>query len=189
MRKYKLISKERCRSAFDAYRKEASKSPVSLNAFCAACKIPYWVMRRWMRNHNETVRQARTGIPAKEIVRMPDMGIGFFCIDWEDGIPYRIIFRILPFEVATRIGQAMLSMRLCSSCEIKTSTDTYRKDYVAERIELKARDYAEGFSLSDLSRLCREVAFAGGYDLYELPINELINLKVKTAFNKRKRYI
>lgn len=189
MRKYKLIPKEKCRQAFDLYRERNRYSPVSLIAFCKACKIPYWVMRRWMRNNNETVRQARTGVPARDKVRMPDMGIGFYCIDWEDGKPYRIIFRILPFEIATKIGEIMLSMRVCSSCEVKTKTDSYRRDYVAERIEIKTEGYTEGFSIEDLESLCREVAFASGYDLYELPVNDLINLKVKTAFNKRKRYI
>ena len=99
------------------------------------------------------------------------------------------IFRILPFDVVTKIGETLLSMNVCSACEIKTKTDTYRRDYVAERVELKTEGYIDGFSIEDLQRLCQEVTFARGYELYGLPVNDLINLKVKTAFNKRKRYI
>lgn len=189
MRKYKQVPQEKCRKAFDLFRERIRHSPVKLNEFCSACDIPYWVMRRWMRNNNETVRQARTGIPAKARVRMPDMGIGFYCIDWEGTNPYRIIFRILPFEAVVSVGKMMISMSVCRSCQVDTSTDTYRSGYVSERIELKLEGYSEGFPPADLSRICREVSFALGYELYELRINDLINLKVKTAFEKRKRYI
>lgn len=174
---------------FDLYRKKSRDTRINLKAFCSMKNIPYWVMRRWMRDNNETVRQARTGIPAKDKVRLPDYGIGFYCVDVEDRKPYRMIFRILPFDVVTKIGETLLSMNVCNACEIKTKTDTYRRDYVAERVELKTEGYIDGFSIEDLQRLCQEVAFARGYELYGLPINDLINLKVKTAFNKRKRYI
>lgn len=189
MKKYKCISKERCRQVFDLYRKKSRDTRINLKAFCLMKNIPYWVMRRWMRDNNETVRQARTGIPAKDKVRLPDYGIGFYCVDVEDRKPYRMIFRILPFDVVMKIGEILLSMNVCSACEIKTKTDTYRRDYVAERVELKTEGYIDGFSIEDLQRLCQEVAFARGYELYGLPVNDLINLKVKTAFNKRKRYI
>lgn len=189
MRKYKIISKDKCRKVFDLYRRRNRINPVSLSSFCASFNISYWVMRRWMRNNNETVRQAKTGLPARGLVRLPDMGIGFYCIDWENESPYRLVFRILPFDIVTKIGKALLSMKICQSCELKTMTDSYRRDYVAERIELRVENYRYGFSIDDLARLCQEVAFASGYELYKLSVNDLINLKVKTAFNKRKRYI
>lgn len=189
MGKYKCVSKERLRQFFNLYRKKVSEKNISLKAFCSAVGVSYWVMRRWMRNNGESVRLARLGIPAREKVRLPDYGIGFFCIDMEGRLPYRLIFRILPFDIVRLIGEIMLSMNICTSCDIKSMTDSYRRDYVAERIELKAEGYSEGFAIEDLERLCREVASARGYELYGLPVNDLINLKVKTAFNKRKRYV
>lgn len=187
--KYKLVSKERCRQVFELYREKRRCTNISLTRFCAQHKISYWVMRRWMRNNNESVRQARTGVPARSLVRMPDMGIGFFCIDMEGDIPYRLVFRILPFDEVKRIGKALLAMNICTACNINTDTDSYRSEYVAERIELKMENYFCEGGIDYLARLCKEAASAGDYELYELPVNELINLKVKTAFNKRKRYI
>lgn len=187
--KYKQVSKERCSRLFELYRKKNRQKHVSLSAFCSLHKVSYWVMRRWMRDNNETVRQARTGIPARQKVRMPDMGIGFCSVDMEGDILYRLVFRILPFEVVEHIGNMLISLDVCSSCQIQSKTDTYRRDYVAERVELTASGYMKEYSGEDLARLCREVSFAKGYELYILPINELINLKVKTAFAKRKRYI
>lgn len=123
-------------------------------------------------------------------VHLPDMGIGFFCVDMIDADLDLLIFRILPFEAVLTIGKALISMGYCSGCDIQTSTDAYRSHYVLERIEVTLSGFDRSrYTESHLSRLCMESATALGYELYHLSIDELINLKAKTAYNKRKRYI
>lgn len=122
--------------------------------------------------------------------RLPDLGIGFFCLDMVDENLDMIMFRVLPLEVVQSICEMILSMKICSKCEITTSTDSYRAAFVAERIEARMYGFDRRRTTEAyLKNLCMEVAFAKGYELYDMCIDDLLNLKARTAFDKRKRYI
>lgn len=131
---------------------------------------------------NERIKEA------KKI--MQNIGVGFFCIDMEDEDLNLLVFRVLPVPVVSAISKILVSMGLCGNYCLRHKNDSYRTKYILDRteVELYGMDRTPGIQ-DNLIRLCIETAFAKGYTLYLMSINDLLNLKASEAFDKRKRYI
>lgn len=89
-------------------------------------------------------------------------------------------FKLLSRRLVSKVARALLSMRLVDRYKIDYHTEEYRNGAVCHkhRLYLLQRDHAL-MPIEDIQRIITEVCWASGVTLYWLPVNLLLNLKLK----------
>lgn len=89
-------------------------------------------------------------------------------------------FKLLPRPVVRKVARALLAMRLVDKYKIDYHTEEYRNGVACHkhRLYLLQRDDAL-MPIEDIQHIVSEVCWASGFTLYWLPVNKLLNLKLK----------
>lgn len=95
----------------------------------------------------------------------------------DEGDEEWIYFKLLPINIVERFALVLKDQKVLINYKIDKNNEVWRNGYINTKVRLhiiKRKD----LRLSDIKQMLNEMAFALGYKLHWMTVNNLLNLKI-----------
>lgn len=104
-----------------------------------------------------------------------------FASYWSDGLEEEwLYFKLMSKDAVRSIVRAMMSMRMITHYRLDFHREIFRNGYEPNKWRLWILERDEALvALQDMKKIIVEMASVHGYELHWIPVNRLLNLKLK----------